>query len=107
MKPCFEPHISTADYKDSEMRYQKNKIVCSLKTRMVYGWRVMKDGRVMYMGRDDVDWDDTPTLRHMEVFASRKPYHDYRAILRLPERTAEYQRQDKGKWILVNSSGSN
>jgi len=43
------------------------------------------------------------SLRRFEKMACKDPRHDWRLILEAPLRGREYQRQGKGKWVLIKS----
>jgi hypothetical protein len=64
------------------------------------GWRIVKDGELYFIEDSDTEYDESKTLQYIENRAKLQPDCDWRAILDLPLRNAEYQRQN-GKWILI------
>lgn len=62
---------------------------------------VTKDKEVIYS--EDSNSDDWPELRRFEDMAKESPDCDWRVVLELPLRSAEYQRQGDEHWVLIKS----
>lgn len=65
------------------------------------GWMISIDGKHFFEESVDTEFEKSKTLMFVELAARKKPNRDYRAILNLPLRSAEYQRQGKNNWVLV------
>ena len=65
------------------------------------GWTITRNGKLYFTEDSDKEFDETKTLSYIERRAKLEPLKDWRAILDLPLRSAEYQRQGKSKWVLV------
>jgi hypothetical protein len=63
--------------------------------------QVLKDGEVIY-DIDARDWEGYPKLRVFEDMALQDPDHDWRCVMWAPLQGQEYQRQDVGKWVLID-----
>jgi len=76
-----------------------------MNTKIIAGFgiaQITRNGKTIYLEEPNIEWKDAPTLLKFELMA-RKKAGDWRYILNLPLRDAEYQRQGKNKWILVKS----
>lgn len=88
------------------MKRKGEEILCALDTRIYNGfggWHITRDGEVVYEGDPRGEWESFPTLMKFENMARKNPDADWRAHCNLPLRDAEYQRQGKNRWVLVNS----
>jgi len=65
------------------------------------GYMIIKDGELFFMENVKTEYEDCKTLIYIENRAKLQPESDWRVILDLPLRSAEYQRQDKSKWVLI------
>lgn len=65
--------------------------------------QVWKDKELIY---DEVYSDEGPwhNLLYFEEIAVEDPDHDWRVVLHAPLHSAEYQRHDKEKWVLIGSN---
>jgi hypothetical protein len=63
---------------------------------------VTRDGDIVYSEVPNSPMDP-PTLQRFEDLALADPDHDWRVLLNLPLREAEYQRHGPGQWVLVKS----
>ena len=104
-KPELKPHIGCACCGCGEMKQGKKEITASLETRIYNGfggWSIHKDGKLVYEGNSQGEWESFPTLRHFELMARKSP-GDWRANCVLPLREAYYQRQGLNRWVLIKS----
>lgn len=77
-----------------------------MNTKVIAGFgtaKITMDKKEIYYEMPNTEWEDAPTLMKFELMARKKPKSDWRYILNLPLRDAEYQRQDKNTWIMVKS----
>lgn len=74
------------------------KIIAGFGTTMI-----LKNKKVIYSEKPNLEWEDAPTLMKFENMARKSPQADWRYILNLPLRDAEYQRQGKNKWVLIKT----
>ena len=65
------------------------------------GYMVTKDGKLYFIEDSNKEFDKCRTLIYIENRAKLQPDSDWRVILDLPLRSAEYQRQGKSKWVLI------
>jgi hypothetical protein len=66
------------------------------------GWMITKNGECYYQAENG-DWENSKTLREIELEAKLNPNNNWMAILFTPLRGAEYQRQND-KWVLVEQN---
>jgi hypothetical protein len=64
------------------------------------GYMITKNKELFFMEDVKTEFDKCKTLCFIERKAKLEPEADWRCILDLPLRNAEYQRQD-GKWVLI------
>lgn len=105
MKPELKPHIGCLNCGCGEMKLGKKEILISLKTRIYQGfggWCIHRNGKTVFWPEPNLEFDKYPTLMKFELQA-RKKRGDWRAMVDLPLRSAEYQRQGKNRWVLVKS----
>lgn len=80
--------------------------ILPLKTRLYQGmggYMITKNGKLFFMEDSNKEFHEAKTLQYIENKARKEPDNDWRCILDLPLRSAEYQRQDKNKWVLVKT----
>ena len=65
------------------------------------GYMIIKDGNLYFMEDSKKEFKDCKTLSYIERRANLEPEADWRCIIDLPLRSAEYQRQGKSKWVLI------
>ena len=65
------------------------------------GYMITKYGELYFMENSQKEFHDNKTLIYIENRAKLQPDADWRCILDLPLRSAEYQRQGKSKWVLI------
>lgn len=106
LKPQLKPHIGCLTCGGGEMREKPKEILASMHTRIYSGfggWTIVADGKMVWSPPHDKEWDEFPTLMTFENMARKAPKRDWRAVLDLPLRSAEYQRQGRNRWVLVKS----
>lgn len=106
LKPELNPHIGCLNCGGGEMRRGKDEITATMRTRIYGGfggWCIRADGEAVYWPPGDIGWKKYPTLMKFELLARKSPRKDWRAILNLPLRYMEYQRQGRNRWVLVKS----
>ena len=89
LPPHTKPHIGCLNCGGGEMRGTKEKIKASMKTRIYNGfggWHITKDGKCIYMGKPNLEFNKYPTLMKFENMARKDPDHDWRAECFLPLR---------------------
>jgi len=77
-----------------------------MNTRIIAGFgiaKILRGKKVIYYEKPNIEWKEAPTLMKFELMARKNPKSDWRYILDLPLRAAEYQRQGKNNWILIKS----
>ncbi len=105
MKPELKPYIGCLNCGCGEMKREKKEILAYLKTRIYGGfggWYIERNKKTVYWPEPNLEFNQYPTLMKFELQA-RKIKGDWRAIVDLPLRSAEYQRQGKNRWVLVKS----
>ncbi len=78
--------------------------ILPLKTRLYNsfgGYHITKNGKLFFMEDTQKEYDECKTLQYIENRARKSPGSDWRCIVSLPLRGAEYQRQGKNKWVLI------
>jgi len=67
------------------------------------GWKITKDGELYFQEEagNDKEFDENKPLIEIEVVASVNPDSEWKAHLDLPLRSAVYQRQENGEWVLI------
>lgn len=101
------PHIGCLNCGGGEMRGTKEKITANMRTRIYNsfgGWTITKNDELVYMGPQDLEFNEYPTLMKFENMARKDPDNDWRAECFLPLRGATYQRQGKNEWVLIDSN---
>jgi len=63
--------------------------------------KITKDGLLIYDESPNMEFEDAPLLQKFEDMALKEPSADWRYKLDLPLRSAEYQRQGDGHWVLI------
>lgn len=104
--PCTKPYIGCLNCGAGEMKSDKKKITARMNTRIYNGfggWTITKNGKLIFMGEQDKEFHEYPTLMKFENMARKDPNHDWRAECFLPLRDATYQRQGKNEWVLIKS----
>ncbi len=79
--------------------------ILKFNTRLYHGfggWLITKDKELYFMEDSDKEYNESKTLMYIENRAKLQPNCDWRALIDLPLRDAEYQRQD-GKWVLIRT----
>lgn len=61
------------------------------------------NGEPVWM-EDSHNWEDCWTVRKAENAARKKPRSDWRIVLHGPMHGETYQRQGKGRWVLVEKN---
>ena len=88
------------------MLRQGDEIIAKLDT-VIYGgfggWCIKADGEYIYYPNEELPWDDCPKLKVFEDMAKKETDRDWRAILLLPLREAEYKRQGENRWVLIRT----
>lgn len=64
---------------------------------------VSRDGEVIWEEKPGASLKRVPRLRRFEKLAAADADHDWRVLLDLPLRSAEYQRHGSKLWVLVKS----
>jgi hypothetical protein len=86
----------------SHCGYTENKLLMNTKIIAGFGEATIKKNReVIYREEPNTKWENAPTLMKFELLARKTPKADWRYILNLPLRSAEYQRQGKNNWVLI------
>jgi len=100
-------HIGCLNCGGGEMLRQGDEIIAKLNT-VIYGgfggWCIKADSEYIYYPNEELPWDEYPVLQDFETLARKEPHRDWRAILTLPLREAEYQRQGENRWVLIRTS---
>lgn len=102
----MKPHIGCLCCGGGEMKRGEKEITASMKTRIYGGfggWNITRNNEDVFTPDCNGEWESFPTLMKFENMARRSPKADWRAILMLPLREAEYQRQGKNRWVLVRT----
>jgi hypothetical protein len=106
LKPEMKPHIGCLCCGGAEMKIGEKEITASMKTRIYGGfggWTITRNNECVFQPDCNGEWKSFPTLMKFENMARRSPKADWRAVLFLPLREAEYQRQGKNRWVLVRT----
>jgi len=65
------------------------------------GYMITRDGKLYFMEDAKTEFKDCKTLIYIENRAKLQPESDWRVVIDLPLRSAEYQRQGRAKWVLI------
>ena len=69
------------------------------------GYSVKQNGKVIYEGDPQGEWDSFLTLRQVEKkFASKYPKSRWTVELNNPLRGAVWLRKEKNKWLLISTN---
>ncbi len=101
-----EIHYGCSNCGGGEMRRKPKEILASMHTRIYNGfggWMITAGEKCVYSPPCDLEYEDYPTLMKFENMARKEPTKDWRAILTLPLREAEYQRQGRNRWVLIKT----
>ena len=105
-KPEQPPHhIGCLNCGGGEMRRKEGVTLANMKTRVYGGFggcTILCDGELEFAPPPDLDWKAYPTLMKFELLARKRP-GDWRLNIDLPLRSAEYQRQDRNRWVLIKT----
>lgn len=112
-KPVLKPSLGCLTCGGGEMTTKKDnitytdKIMARLDTKLIQdfsGVHILKDNKNHYFpSHNSDDWEDAKTLLDFEMEAREEPDSDWRMVLDMPLRCAEYQRQGINEWVLVKT----
>ncbi|KQC02080.1 hypothetical protein [Pedobacter sp. Hv1] len=84
-----------------------NNQILSYETRLYYGfggYLVLKNGNIYYQASSGDEFFGSKTLLDIEKEVCSDHENDYRIILSLPLRGAEWQRNLDGNWYLISEN---
>ena len=78
--------------------------VLPMRTRLyteMGGYMIFKNDKLYFMEKTGREYGKCKTLSFIERRARLDPNSDWRCMVDLPLRSAEYQRHGKSKWVLI------
>jgi len=67
------------------------------------GYQVQKDGKVIYQGDHDGEWETFKQLKEFDEMAEKEK-GEWQVILNSPLRGATWERKEKGRWVLIETN---
>lgn len=102
-------HRGCANCSTAPSRKGDDEVLAPLDMLIAVGFgsaSVTRDGECIY---DEMEWDrrglELWTVRDAERRAARAPHSDWRIAKHGPMHGEVYQRQGKGRWVLISSDG--
>jgi hypothetical protein len=67
------------------------------------GWSILKNGKLFFVADSKKEWDETETLKDIELMIGENDTDEFIAKLHLPLRDAKYHRHSKNHWLLIET----